>query len=170
MTKPKQTGGFTLVEIMIVVAIIAILATIAVPAWLRASMRSQNAKFLNDARVFAHAMDVFATENKVYPPDFGTGSLTKTANGTFYDLRPYVDEEKYYSRTPLGGQWDIESQTTDDPGGLLPAAVGVDNYAVTQGQLLMLEEQYDDEDLTTGGLRLVDSDTRYYWIIDRDGI
>jgi prepilin-type N-terminal cleavage/methylation domain-containing protein len=43
--------GFTLVEIMIVVAIIALLAAIAVPNFLRARKRSQASKILEDLRV-----------------------------------------------------------------------------------------------------------------------
>ncbi len=43
--------GFTLVEIMIVVAIIALLAAIAVPGFLRARKRSQASRILNDLRM-----------------------------------------------------------------------------------------------------------------------
>ncbi len=52
MFKKLQTkhAGFTLVEIMIVVAIIALLAAIAVPGFLRARKRSQASRILNDLR------------------------------------------------------------------------------------------------------------------------
>ena len=48
-------GGFTLVEIMIVVAIIALLAAIAVPGFLRARKRSQAVRVLEDLRLIDHA-------------------------------------------------------------------------------------------------------------------
>lgn len=56
-------SGFTLVEIMIVVAIIALLATIAVPSFLRARKRSQATKIVNDARILEAAIDQWAIEN-----------------------------------------------------------------------------------------------------------
>jgi prepilin-type N-terminal cleavage/methylation domain-containing protein len=56
-------AGFTLVEIMIVVAIIALLATIAVPSFLRARKRSQATKIVNDARIYEAAIDQWAIEN-----------------------------------------------------------------------------------------------------------
>ena len=59
----KSRGGFTLVEIMIVVAIIALLAAIAVPGFLRARKRSQATAILNDARVLDGAKDQYAIEN-----------------------------------------------------------------------------------------------------------
>jgi prepilin-type N-terminal cleavage/methylation domain-containing protein len=58
----KHAGGFTLVEIMIVVAIIALLAAIAVPGFLRARKRSQASKILNDLRMIDAAVDQYAIE------------------------------------------------------------------------------------------------------------
>ena len=59
----SSKAGFTLVEIMIVVAIIALLATIAVPSFLRARKRSQATKIVNDARIYEAAIDQWAIEN-----------------------------------------------------------------------------------------------------------
>jgi prepilin-type N-terminal cleavage/methylation domain-containing protein len=55
-------AGFTLVEIMIVVAIIALLAAIAVPNFLRARKRSQATRCLEDLRVIDAAMDQYAID------------------------------------------------------------------------------------------------------------
>ena len=59
----KNRGGFTLVEIMIVVAIIALLAAIAVPNFLRARKRSQATRILEDLRIVDSAIDQYAIEN-----------------------------------------------------------------------------------------------------------
>src|SRR5882762_8172857 len=58
----QRRGGFTLVEIMIVVAIIALLASIAVPGFLRARKRSQASRIINDLRLIDNALDLYAIE------------------------------------------------------------------------------------------------------------
>ena len=58
----KRRAGFTLVEIMIVVAIIALLAAIAVPGFLRARKRAQASRVLNDLRLIDSAVDQYAIE------------------------------------------------------------------------------------------------------------
>lgn len=78
-TAPKR-HGFTLVEIMIVVAIIALLASIAVPGFLRARKRSQAARILNDLRLIDGAIDLYAIEN----------NKTSAAHPTFTDLKVYL--------------------------------------------------------------------------------
>ena len=58
----KRTAGFTLVEIMIVVAIVALLAVIAVPNFLRARKRSQASRILEELRLIDSAKDQYAIE------------------------------------------------------------------------------------------------------------
>ena len=72
--------GFTLVEIMIVVAIIALLASIAVPNYLRARKRSQATRILEDLRVLDNATDEYAIEN----------NKTSGMNPVFSDLKNYL--------------------------------------------------------------------------------
>ena len=59
----SRRSGFTLVEIMIVVAIIALLAAIAVPSFLRARKRSQATATLETLRMIDGAKDQYALEN-----------------------------------------------------------------------------------------------------------
>jgi prepilin-type N-terminal cleavage/methylation domain-containing protein len=75
----KRRGGFTLVEIMIVVAIIALLAAIAVPGFLRARKRSQASRILNDLRMIDAAVDQYAIENNKT-----SGATVNTADWTAY--------------------------------------------------------------------------------------
>ena len=67
--------GFTLVEIMIVVAIIALLAAIAIPNLLTAKKAANEAAAKASVRSLSTAAEVYATSwNGVYPAD--TGELT----------------------------------------------------------------------------------------------
>jgi len=59
----RNRSGFTLVEIMIVVAIIALLAAIAVPNFMRARKRAQATRILGDLRILDEALDQYAIEN-----------------------------------------------------------------------------------------------------------
>ena len=75
----KRRGGFTLVEIMIVVAIIALLAAIAVPGFLRARKRSQASRIINDLRLIDSAVDQYAIETNKK-----SGDTVRTVDWTNY--------------------------------------------------------------------------------------
>lgn len=62
--KLSRSGGFTLVEIMIVVAIIGLLATIAIPNFVRARLKAQQAACINNLRQIDGAKQTWALENK----------------------------------------------------------------------------------------------------------
>jgi len=71
----NHKSGFTLVEIMIVVVIIGLLAAIAVPAFKRVMMSSQNARLASDLRTFASMMESCILETGESPEDSSSGVL-----------------------------------------------------------------------------------------------
>jgi prepilin-type N-terminal cleavage/methylation domain-containing protein len=79
LTHRRHRDAFTLVEIMIVVAIIALLAAIAVPGFLRARKRSQASRVINDLRLIDNALDMYAIENNK-----STGNPVNVADWTKY--------------------------------------------------------------------------------------
>jgi prepilin-type N-terminal cleavage/methylation domain-containing protein len=59
----NDRSAFTLVEIMIVVAIIGLLAALAIPGFVKARKQSQGRRIMNDCRQMDAAIDQWALEN-----------------------------------------------------------------------------------------------------------
>ena len=62
----KKDKGFSLVELMIVVAIIAILAAIAIPAFMRFAMKSKTSEATGNLSAIRTAEESYKAENDVY--------------------------------------------------------------------------------------------------------
>jgi prepilin-type N-terminal cleavage/methylation domain-containing protein len=65
----KRLRAFTLIELLIVVAIIAILAAIAVPNFLEAQTRSKVSRAKADLRSLATACEAYQVDWNAYPPN-----------------------------------------------------------------------------------------------------
>jgi prepilin-type N-terminal cleavage/methylation domain-containing protein len=78
--KTTTRSGFTLVEIMIVVAIIGMLASIAIPNYVRARGNAQVSACINNLRQIDGAAQSWALENKKAP----------NTTYTLDDVKPYI--------------------------------------------------------------------------------
>lgn len=95
----KNRSGFTLVEIMIVVLIIALLASIAIPNLMRARITANDAAAQAALKAISTAMETYVTINSVYPTD--TASLTNA-------VPPYL-QVNYFIGTHNGFTFTVDS-------------------------------------------------------------
>ena len=67
----KKDCGFTLVELLIVVAIIGVLVAVAVPNLLNALQRAKQKRTMSDMRTLAIAVEAYSTDENRYPAAAG---------------------------------------------------------------------------------------------------
>lgn len=73
LVRRKRSGGFTLIELMIVIAIIAILAAILVPNFIRARAQGQYTACKSNLKNVATALEMYSTDAAGrYPTSLGT--------------------------------------------------------------------------------------------------
>jgi prepilin-type N-terminal cleavage/methylation domain-containing protein len=101
--KNNRKAGFTLVEIMIVVAIIGLLAAIAIPNFIKARQSSQTNACINNLRQISGAIATWALENKKVGSD--TVAMTDIAGSSTL----YIRETP---ACPAGGNYTLSTVDT----------------------------------------------------------
>jgi prepilin-type N-terminal cleavage/methylation domain-containing protein len=148
----SSRGGFTLVEIALVIIIIGLVATLAMPAIMASRENARGARFINDLRQGRAAFEIFALENGNYPDDDFPGSIPAGMEG-------YLRYVKWTEETAIGGQWDWDY----DAWGCL-AGISVYGPTVSEKLLRRIDERIDDGDLETGGFH--SRDNGYIYVIE----
>ena len=143
----RKSGGFTLVEIMIVVAIIALIVGITVPSFMRARERSRATKTANAIRLAADAFAMYAADNHRYPDGAGPG-VVPTGMGL------YLQRIGWTSETPVGGQWQWKG---DQTGGDLTIVQPTASLETGRD----IDAMIDDGDENAGVFRLTTNHWRY---------
>mgnify|MGYP000258126126 CR=1 FL=1 len=134
--------GFTLVEIMIVVVIIGLLAALAIPAFQRVQRASQNARVINDFRVFAQAFEIYNAENGTWPANVGPGVVPSSPVSMASDFKV----ASWQAVTAIGGRWNWDNFLSSNS----EAGISISGYICDDAQLAEIDAKMDDGDLTTG--------------------
>ena len=152
-TKEKRTRAFTLVEIMILVIIIGTLATMAIPYLSKTRESAQNARLVNDWRVFMSAFENYATETGQFPEEGSSGQIPVGMEG-------HLGETAWTEATAVGGNWDWDFEQFG-----FSAGISLVDSNLVAGQMRILDEQFDDGDLANGLFRQTGA-TRFTYILE----
>ena len=63
----KRNKGFTLVELLVVIVVLAVLAAIVLPKFMNSSKRSKESALRSDLKLLRNAVDLFRTDTGLYP-------------------------------------------------------------------------------------------------------
>ncbi|EDY83889.1 prepilin-type N-terminal cleavage/methylation domain protein [Verrucomicrobiia bacterium DG1235] len=155
MNTAKNTKqGFTLIELMIAVAVVGVLASIAIPFFQQYLRNSRAATFASDIRTLANAGAQYSLESGWWVEDSSTGEFPP-------ELEGYFSKRKFELGSSLGGQWDFEHNDLGD----FTSAVGVHRPTENDEIFALVDKRIDDGDLSTGFFQKLEAD-RYYYVIE----
>ncbi len=156
---PVRAGavGFTLIEILIVLAILGILTGIVLSQFVDVTEDAERQAFITSGRTFAEAAERFNLDNGFYPEDSASGALP-TGFGD------YITYNQWEGGTPIGGVWDSDHNFG------ISSAIGVhfDGTGTTRDDTYMqgIDSAVDDGDLSSGFFRKLAAERYYFVLLD----
>ncbi len=148
----RGEGGFSLLELSVVIFIISVIAAIAVPAFKSALLESRARAVANDLRVFTAAFQAYAQEKGDWPDgDAVPGAFPPGMSGQ-------LGKTNWEAVTPIGGRYTWAPNSLQQ-GERYHAAIVLSSTDATKvttdkRQLEEIDRVLDDGDLTTGNFRL----------------
>lgn len=146
--RARKESAFTLIELLIVVAIIAILAAIAVPNFLEAQTRAKISRVAGDLRNISYGLDLYKLDNNKYPPSpwptpgyfthIGFAHPTNRKSHLFKELTTPISYINTIPRSPFHGKNWIDNASghyqgharESDPGFVVRQWLHVSNRAL----------------------------------------
>ena len=131
---------------MIVVAIIALIGSIAIPAWGRARKRAQANVLINELRVTSDAFQTYVAEKGSLPPTASAFSAIPVG------MTSYMPKKSTWTGVSAGGgYWYWWNFTPSEVWGFT-GLIGVYNPNFDPDQLTQIDTVMDDGDPNNGGV------------------
>lgn len=143
-----KAHGFTLIEMAVVVLMVSILASAAMPLAALSKKRSQEAELRQSLRVIRVALDDYKrawdqgrierkTDQSGYPPDLdvlvkGVVDTSSTKSGRIYFLRRLPRDPFAHASLPAAATWGLRSYASP-PDAPTPGGDVFDVYSLTEG-------------------------------------
>ena len=150
-----NSAGFTLVEIMIVVAILGLLVSISIPIFLRARQSAEATRIAKELKLFGDAFEMYYARTGTFPLD-SHGVLPA-------DMNDYINSD-VWARSVWGGNYNWEGPSWGEGGPYNYAGISINGTTATPSQLNSLDAVLDNGDLMTGLFRQTPNG-RYTYII-----
>ncbi len=151
----SRRSGFTLVELLIVVVILAMLAAIVVPASVGVRTETEQAAFAAELRILVDAAALYTAKTQRDLEDASSGVIPT-------GFEDYLDSNGWEDGTPVGGVWDSERDAFG-----FGSTLGVHFVSGTprsDAYMETVDALVDDGDLATGGFRKLAPD-RFAYIL-----
>ncbi len=149
----KKLSGYSLVEIMVVVAIIGLLATLGIVAYKHYRTRAYATLIGADMRLFRDALEQCVLDTRSFSVGAPAGQLSSI-------FAPYVRDAKFEATTAIGGHWVVDAQVDG-----VKLAVGITGFTTSTAPIELADRLYDDGNIATGRMRML-SGTKYSYVIE----
>ncbi len=107
----KAMSGFTIVELVIVIAVIGILASIATVSYSGVQQKARNASRISDLKNMQDALEIYQSKNGVYPTTNGAwrGLCSSFGSTTSYIPDTGIVQNYFDGKLPIDPRWKSPS-------------------------------------------------------------
>jgi len=127
-----RPAGFTLVELLVALAILSILAVLAIPSYQAAIQKSRRTDAISALQNLHLAQERFRANCSTYATSLGGTDLCDIGSSTFRVNVSAVSAEGYYAIAILDGADGTGFVATADPSGSAQAADACGTFAINQ--------------------------------------
>ncbi len=154
----RSRSGFTLIELVAIVVVLAILSGVAIPKYIDYSERARVASTAYSWRVLTNALNQYIIDNSgAIPPNVQDAQMPPA-------LTPYFTLSEYTRTPPVGGMWDYDEWSNFAGGGAgLIVSVSITQSPAPSSTFQRIDAIVDDGNTSTGMVFFLTSYPRHTW-------